>query len=100
MTAFERTTQRCSLAPGPIFAPGPMTTFGPRTAVGSISAVWLMSMLRRWGDGSTHWVDQNVAAVDPLVLRRVGEEGRVLRREMRQVEAGACDVSKSWACEM
>jgi hypothetical protein len=42
---------------------------------------------------ATHRVDQDVAAVDPLVLRGVGEEGRVLRSEMRQVEAGACDVS-------
>jgi hypothetical protein len=43
---------------------------------------------------ATHRVNQDVAAVDPLVLRGVGEEGRVLRSEMRQVEAGACGVGR------
>jgi hypothetical protein len=38
---------------------------------------------------STHGVDQDVATVDPLVLRGVAEEGRVLGGEVGEVEAGS-----------
>jgi hypothetical protein len=39
-------------------------------------------------DACTHGVDQDVTTVDPFVLGGVGEQGRVLRGEVGEVEAG------------